>query len=145
MDGTCCSCVPGNHGDTGAAYVFVRQNTEWSYRSVRLEPSDATPGGRFGSSVSVSGDTIAVGAPGTEDGDVAGAVYVFTTPADGWARVYDLAYSVKLALPDAEDDDRFGYSVATDSNSVVVGAPGENGSTYTRGRHRRADTMRPQS
>ena len=119
--------VPGDHGRVpGAAYVFVRENIEWSYRSLRLEPSDATPGGRFGSSVAVGGDTIAVGAPGTEDGDAAGAVYVFTTPADGWARVYDLDYSVKLAMPEAEVDDRFGYSVATDGNFVVVGAPGEN-------------------
>ncbi len=137
--------VPGDHGRVpGAAYVYVRQNIEWSYGSVRLEPSDATPGGRFGSSVSVSGDTIAVGAPGTEDGDVTGAVYVFTTPADGWARIYDLGYSVKLALPDAEVDDRFGHSVATDSNSVVVGAPGENAVyVYTRPDTGWADTTAP--
>ena len=119
--------VPGDHDRVpGAAYVFVRHNIEWDYGSLRLEPSDATPGGRFGSSVAVGGDTIAVGAPGTEDGDVAGAVYIFTTPADGWTGVYDLDYSVKLAMPDGDVEDRFGYSVATDGNFVVVGAPGEN-------------------
>ncbi len=119
--------VPGDHDQVpGAAYVFFRQSNEWKYISRRLEPSDATPGGRFGSSVAVGGDTIAVGAPGTEDGEETGAVYVYTTPADGWTGVYDLEYSVKLAMPDGDVDDRFGHSVATDGNFVVVGVPGEN-------------------
>ncbi len=137
--------VPGDHGGvSGAAYVFERQSNEWQYRSLRLEPSDATPGGRFGNSVAIGGDTIAVGAPGTEDGDVAGAVYVFTAPADGWTGVYDLEYSVKLAMPDGDVEDRFGYSVATDGNFVVVGAPGENAVyVYTRPDTGWAETTAP--
>lgn len=137
--------VPGDHGRVpGAAYVFVRQSIEWDYGSLRLEPSDATPGGRFGSSVAVGGDTIAVGAPGTEDGDVAGAVYIFTTPADGWTGVYDLDYTVKLVMPDGDVEDRFGHSVATDGNSVVVGAPGENAVyVYTRADTGWAETTAP--
>ena len=50
----------------GAAYVFVRQNTEWDYRRISLDAAAAVPGGRFGASAAVGEDTIVVGAPGTE-------------------------------------------------------------------------------
>ena len=122
--------VPGDHErERGSAYGFVRQNTEWGSRRVRLVASDATPGGRFGTSVAVGKDTMAVGAPGREEGDDPGAVYVFTTPDGGWQRQYTLAHTAKLTIPDAPDDARFGYSVATDGDTIVVGAPGE-GAVY---------------
>ena len=122
--------VPGDHDRVlGSAYLFVRQNTEWDHGRIRLEASDATPGGRFGTSVAVDQDTIVVGAPGTEDGDDPGAVYVFVTPDGGLERTYSLAYAAKLRIPDAGADARFGHSVATSGDTIVVGAPGE-GAVY---------------
>ena len=76
--------VPGDHARVaGAAYVFVRRNTEWDYGRVTLDAARAVPGGRFGTSVAVGDDTIVVGAPGTEDGNDPGAAFVFIRPEDG--------------------------------------------------------------
>ena len=46
---------------SGAAYVFTRSGTTWAQQAY-LKASNAEAGDLFGSSVSVSGDTIVVGA-----------------------------------------------------------------------------------
>ena len=117
--------VPGDHeAVSGEAHLFVRQNNEWDYRRIVLDVPDANPGGRLGTSVSVSGDTIVVGAPGTENGNDPGAAYVFMRPEDEWDGQYTISRVAKLTVPDATSDARYGYSVATDGNTIVVGAPG---------------------
>ena len=119
--------VPGDHaGVTGAAYVYLRRNTEWDNRRITLDAPDAVPGGRFGTSAAVGDDTIVVGAPGTESGNDPGAAYVFIRPEDGWDNNYTISSIAKLTIPDAPTDGRYGYSVATDGGTIVVGAPGES-------------------
>ena len=68
--------------DTGAAYLFRAEGTEWVVEKVTA--SDAAGGDGFGYSVSISGDTVIVGAPWEDDGSTevsqvtnAGAAYVF--------------------------------------------------------------------
>jgi hypothetical protein len=46
---------------SGAAYVFVRQGTTWTQQAY-LKASNTEAVDRFGRSVSISGDTIVVGA-----------------------------------------------------------------------------------
>ncbi|MCP4684169.1 MAG: hypothetical protein GY867_01875, partial [bacterium] len=83
--------------------------------------------------MAISGDTVIVGAHG-EDSVVynsnRGAAYVFErnqggTP-DNWGQV------TKLTASDAQDGDRFGYSVAINGDTVIVGADrGDNsGAAY---------------
>ncbi|RDH83612.1 MAG: hypothetical protein DIZ78_13975 [endosymbiont of Escarpia spicata] len=63
----------------GAAYAFVRDPVSGVWGSQKLQASDGTSGGQFGGSVSISGDTIIVGAYGaTGIEDFAGAAYVYT-------------------------------------------------------------------
>ena len=126
--------VPGDHERvSGEAYLFARRNNEWDYRRIVLDVPDANPGGRLGTSVSVSRDTIVVGAPGTENGNDPGAAYVFMRPEDGWDDQYMISRVAKLTAPDATSDARYGYSVATDGDTIVVGAPGEGAAyVYTR-------------
>jgi hypothetical protein len=68
-----------DNGDySGSAYIFIRNGTIWS-QQVKLLPSDGAEGDRFGSSVSIDGDTALIGAYGDDDnGDYSGSVYVFT-------------------------------------------------------------------
>lgn len=75
--------------------------------------------------VSVSGDTIAVGAPLTANGSNSqqGAAYVFVKPATGWK---DMTQTAKLTAEDGQTYDFFGLSLATNGSSVVVGARGHN-------------------
>ena len=80
---------------------------------------------RFGWSCDLSGDYAVVGAYGHDDPEWdCGAAYVFYDNAGTWEQV------AKLQRTTPEEGDIFGYSVAIDSNVVVVGAPqvdGEHG------------------
>jgi hypothetical protein len=137
------SGVNGNQSNTssvdaGAAYVFVRDGTNWSQQAylkasnTKLSNSDPTKSAWFGSSVAVSGDTIIVAAPGEDsnatgvNGDQsdhsaygAGAVYVFVRMGTNWTQQ---AY-LKASNTDAGDN--FGTSVAVSGDTVVVGASAE--------------------
>src|SRR5437667_79202 len=59
--------------DAGSAYVFVRSGTTWSLQQ-KFRPYDPTPNAKFGWSVSISADTLVVGAPTAAP---AGAAYVY--------------------------------------------------------------------
>jgi len=95
----------------------------------RTSPSDAkamySPQQSYGRSVAIDGDIAVVGAPG--DSREAGAAYVLRT-TDGGATYVELA---KLTASDGGYDHRFGWSVAIDGNTIVVGAPGTVSQTTT--------------
>jgi hypothetical protein len=68
--------------DAGSAYVYTRNQDgadEWGLAQY-LKASDLYAWDRFGQSVAIDDDTIAVGAPDNDDyGDESGSAYVFTT------------------------------------------------------------------
>jgi hypothetical protein len=103
--------------DRGATYVFVRQGEEW-VEQAQLLAFDGAEADRFGSSVSLSGDTAVVGAPfATVDGETfQGAAYVFQFLGGGWLP------REKLVASDGEEQDRLGWSVAIDGDTIVAGA-----------------------
>ena len=106
----------------GAAYVFTNSGSAWT-QAAALTASDGTAYGSFGFAVSISGNTVAVGAPyATIDGNEnVGAVYVFTEPASGWA---NMTQTAKLTPSDASAnlDDELGYSVSISGNTLLAGA-----------------------
>lgn len=65
--------APGRNNLAGAAYVFIESGGKWSQQAA-LTPSGAA-GDVFGSSVSVSGNTVLAGAPGRDT--YTGVAYVF--------------------------------------------------------------------
>jgi hypothetical protein len=103
-------CAPG------AAYVFVKPASGWTNmtQTAMLTASDGTLDDWFGESVSISGNTVVVGA------SYVGAAYVFVQPATGWANMTETA---KLTSSDGVG---IGWSVAISGNTAV-GAPGEFG------------------
>ncbi len=112
--------------EQGAAYVYVEPAAGWSTMTETAKlTSDGSGGDQFGQSVSISGSTIAVGAPYVEvDGSFKqGAAYVFTEPAGGWA---DMTPTAKLTVASGSAGEYFGVSVATSGSTVVAGAPGTN-------------------
>jgi hypothetical protein len=129
---------PGGQADNsaglaGAVYVFVRTGTTWTQQAY-LKASNTEAGDEFGSSVALSGDTLAVGAVGEASAAVgvnppggqadnrtrdAGAVYVFVRTGTTWTQQ---AY-LKASNPDALD--LFGSSVALSGDTLAVGAWGE--------------------
>ena len=116
------SRADGNANDSGAAYLFTKPVAGWATTSTaaKLTALDGGTGDEFGHSVAVHGDTVVVGA--FDEGDnVAdyGSAYVFTKPSGGWAAATETA---KLTAHDGADNDYFGFSVAVDGDTVVVGA-----------------------
>ena len=119
-------------GGSGAIYVFRTSDGGATYVEVaKLTASDAAADDGFGWSVAIDGNTVVVGAWGDDDGGSAsGSVYVFRT-TDGGATYGQVA---KLTAPDAAASDKFGYSVAIDGATIVVGADqyysGGSGAAY---------------
>ena len=105
----------GNDGLKGAAYVLTRQSGAWN-QVAKLTAFDGAANDEFGYSVAVDGDTVVVG---TQEDDYNGAAYVFTKPSGGWATATETA---KLTAHDGADNDYFGFSVAVDGDTVMVGA-----------------------
>jgi len=105
---------------SGSAYVFLTTDDGTTYVEVaKLTASDAAAYDRFGISVAIDGATIVVGAFTDDDaGSNSGSTYVFRT-TDGGATYGQVA---KLTASDAAVDDYFGYSVAIDGATIVVGA-----------------------
>ena len=113
--------------DSEAALVFSRVDGVWTQK-YWLRPGDdagVVKHDGFGSSIAFDGETIVVGAP--FDDSKKGAAYLFVKPGDGWDNPngtdpVDLTDPAKLTAPNAAVGDEFGYSVAMDGNTVVVGA-----------------------
>jgi len=114
--------VIGSDGDddiavnAGAAYVYKWDGTNWNIQS-KLLPTNGDAGVFFGSSVSVFGSQIAVGAPNdNEAAESAGAVYVFENVANNWM------FSQKISASVALESANFGTSVSIYEDQIVVGA-----------------------
>ncbi len=73
--------------NAGAVHIFEREGDAWGMRQQLTAPVP-TPGARFGASVSLSGDLLAVGAPGDSAfGDQTGTVFTFRRDGDVWTPV----------------------------------------------------------
>ena len=102
--------------DSGAAYVFTRSNGVWTQQD-QLLAADAAVGDYLGYSVSISSDTVAVGAYGDDDGGIdSGSTYIFTRNGSAWTR------QAKLTAPDPASSDYFGVCVSLSGSSVVIGS-----------------------
>ncbi len=77
----------------------------------------------FGAAIAALGSTVVVGETLTEVGGHyrAGAAYVFTEGAGGWASATQVG---KLVASNPESEESFGGSVAISGKTIVVGAPG---------------------
>ncbi len=118
-------------GDSGAAYVFRRTGTIWAQEAY-LKASNTYQNDQFGFSVSISGETIVVGAKfeksnatgvnGSQNNLSApssGAAYVFVRNGTNWTQE---AY---LKASNAQASDLFGFAVSVYDDTVLVTARNE--------------------
>jgi hypothetical protein len=134
VDVTGDTVVVGAHSDddagygTGAAYVFHRNEGLWTEQQ-KLKASDAVADSSFGLSVSLSGQTIAVGAPGLSSpgANFTGAVYVFVNNGSAWLE------QQKIEADDITAGQELGYCVAVSGETLVATAPGESVGMHTYG------------
>lgn len=113
----------GDSGDkSGSVYVFEREPGGLSgwVQVAKLTASDGAEWDHLGWAVSISGDTVVAGAHFDADaGASSGSAYLFERPGTGWE---DMTETTKLTASDAASGDLFGYAVAIDGDTVVVGA-----------------------
>ncbi|MBK8880663.1 MAG: FG-GAP repeat protein [Haliscomenobacter sp.] len=100
--------------NTGSAYVFELIAGTWT-QVEKLRSSDEDFGGRFGASVSISGNYAVVGARNNDL--VAGDAFVFRRNGlNDWVQMQQINSS------DRAVGDQFGFSVAIDGTYIVVGS-----------------------
>jgi len=97
-------------GSTGSAYVFEYDGLGWN-QTKKLKVANSA--GSFGQAVSLSGDTIVVGAAQVAGG---GAAYVFVRSGENWVQ------QAELTASDSLHADEFGASVGILGDTVTVGA-----------------------
>ena len=108
-----------NGFNSGSAYIFTRTGGVWSEQA-KLIASDAAAGDGFGRSVSISGDTVIVGALSDDNGFNSGSAYIFTRTGGVWSE------QIKLIASDSTIGDVFGWSVSISGDTAIVGVPGDN-------------------
>lgn len=117
----------GFAGAAGKVYIFERNEggaENWGLLQT-LSAADAEPGGSFGYSVSISGDTLVVGAHQKDDdillpGDRvfadSGRAYVFQRSGGTWSQIRELENPTPFGF------DNFGFSVSISGDTLAVGA-----------------------
>ena len=113
--------------DRGKAYVYKNNNDSWDEIKI-LKYDNAANYDRFGWTVSIKNNIIAVGSPESDSPTNSGVVVLYqkdTGGIDNWGQMKVLKAS------DAEQNDYFGNSLAFDEGIIVVGAgeadtPGTN-------------------
>ena len=150
---------PISCGGEGGAYVYERAEETWQGQQ-RLAPElfSGVSDDLFGYSVAIDGDTIVIGAPFGQEIDerflafgivfdpgsfANGVAHVFAFDGDEWNETQRLAgdnevndeviLDGRLGFLEADTADQFGYSVAIDANTIVVGALLENGQSFDEG------------
>ncbi len=105
-----------NGTDSGSAYLF---DTTTGQQIAKLLPSDGAAGDRFGRAVAISGATAVIGAWRDDDnGGSSGSAYLFDITTG--------EQIAKLLPSDGAADDQFGFSVAINGATAVVGAPDDD-------------------
>ncbi|VAW45024.1 probable outer membrane secretion protein -Rhodobacter capsulatus [hydrothermal vent metagenome] len=138
LEDSSASVVDGDEADnsaisSGAAYVFTLAQEGWRQQAY-LKASNTETVDIFGSSVSISGDIVVIGAVNEDsnstgvDGDQvdnsanqSGAAYVFTRAAGVWSQQNYLKAS------NTESLDNFAQSVAISGDTLAIGALRESG------------------
>ena len=100
----------------GAVYVYRFDGVTW-FPEAEIRPSDGEAWDSFGASVALSGKMLLIGVPGDSDsGSDAGSVYVYRYQDGTWTK------TDKLLPADVAAQDLFGWSLAFDGTTAVVGA-----------------------
>lgn len=92
---------------------------QMQYFEQKITAPDPDELDEFGISVAISGDTAVIGTDKDDIGynPMQGSAYVFIHTGNTWT------FQRKLTASDGETEDAFGYSVAIDGDTVIVGAP----------------------
>jgi hypothetical protein len=118
----------------GAAWIFTRSGSTWSQQGPKLVGSSATGSGSGqGAGVALSGDGTTALINGPNDGNGAGAAWVFTHTGSSWSQQVKLAGQNELYGNQGAE-----VALSDDGSSALIGgtsgaqAYARSGSTWTR-------------
>jgi hypothetical protein len=112
---------------SGSAYIYKRNNEGLWEEVQKIVASNRKERYYFGSSVSIYGNLISIGAPseisfGGFNYDGKGAAYIFKRDSE-----IELWEEIQILTPnDLQEQDRFGSSVSIFEKNLLVGAPWED-------------------
>ncbi|HQR36700.1 MAG TPA: putative Ig domain-containing protein, partial [Blastocatellia bacterium] len=111
----------GNNQFQGSVYVFTYNNPAWTQQAKLLD-NNGGAFDQFGQSVSISGNTLVVGAHQHNPNGVSdqGAAYVYYRSGNTWT------LQQKLIAADGAAGDNFGQAVAINGNTIAVTASGDD-------------------
>jgi MYXO-CTERM domain-containing protein len=103
--------------DSGAAYVFSYDGTTWTEQQ-KIVLAAPVAGDEFGNAVAVDGDSLLVAAHRRHGTiwSLAGVVYGYVRTGSTWT-LHD-----PFEAGDAQQGDSFGWSVALDAGTAIIGA-----------------------
>ena len=107
----------------GAAYVWTRSGTSWSFQTV-IHASDKNTNDFFGTFAALSADATVAAIGAQSSGGHGGAAYIFTRSGSTWSQ------QAKITASDATNGDGFGKQgdMSTDGKYVAVGTHNSNSS-----------------
>jgi hypothetical protein len=117
--------APNHNGNEGEVHVYTRTGTTWT-EGTPLVASDGTAGDahQFGGAIKTDGTTLLIGAPGPDFSSTGvyapGEVYVFANSGGTWSEAQI------LTPDDSADGDQFGFSLALDGSTALIGTPAAN-------------------
>jgi hypothetical protein len=118
--------------ETGAVYIFKQTKTGWKRTTnfwdlaYTITENDLENRDKFGISLQLEGDILAVGATKSSSSD-SGTVYFYELNDTDYTKMKELRAS------DVQIDARFGQSIALNSNHFIIGADIDNGQGETTG------------
>ena len=98
----------------GAAYLFERDESGWS-QVAKITPKSLSAGDRFGISVDLEASTLVIGSSWADE--ERGRVHVFEIGAGG-----SVAQVAMIQPPAIDPGDQFGFDLALDQDTLLVGA-----------------------
>ena len=111
---------PDGKVSSGSAYLFKKDSNGALSQIAIINASDYQTYDLFGTSVSIDGDYIAIGAYKSYS---QGNVYLYKRNSDS-----NITQIAKISASDAQSDDYFGYSVSMSGDYIAVGAYQEDAS-----------------
>ena len=102
-------------------YIIKRDGAIWE-EQVKVNPPNGPILNAFGSSASISGDYVVIGAhdDDTDNNDDTGSVYVFKREGANWIE------QTRLTALDSDSFDHFGSSVSISNDCILIGAPDDD-------------------
>ncbi|MGB0370485.1 MAG: FG-GAP repeat protein [Opitutales bacterium] len=111
--------------NAGSAYIYSGSGNSWT-EDAALSAQNLASDDQFGEALSISGDTLVVGAEDDDDnGADAGAAYVFHLNSGEWE------LQAKLLAEDGAAGDNFGAAVSVDGVRILVGSPDDDYNGFT--------------